>query len=351
LVHGIGLHPEEAWDESFIATIHAALQNYAPFKGLSEEDIEDRFLRFIPVSYDDIFEGFRARTADLMDSLEGGPSQGKDLKAAFKKIADSARKDDGAEKFFWESALDALLWQGLPAARDAVIARVNKELGDGLKQLNEEGPLSRANVIAHSLGTSVTHDALVSLRYMEGDEGLFKPDSFKWESVSMVANVSRLFECVVPPSTSAPEGAFDVYRSCLKPGAADSTCRKYLNFHHDIDPITWPRAFAPGNWPMSAYTDVATTRYKDLATVHDFELYFSDPSVHIPILRAIFRTEEVCSDDEVRAAWAAFNASHPNHATDEFDSLHALFNHDYDYKLTLPELAKFIVKVYQELNQ
>jgi hypothetical protein len=350
LVHGIGLHPASTWADSFKAAIHAALQNYAPFKGMSASNIESKFLVFIPVSYDDIFEGYRERTADLMQSLAGAPGVSQQLAGTFAEIAASAKKDGGAEKFFWESALDAVLWQGLPAARDAVIARVNDQIGKGLKKLNKEGPLSRANIIAHSLGTSVTHDALVCLRYMQDDEGLFKPDSFKWESVSMVANVSRLLECIVPPSTTAPDGAFDPYRSCLKPGSSDSTCRKYLNFHHDGDPITWPRGFSPANWPMDSFTDVTTSRYADIKTVHDFELYFSDPAVHIPILRAILRTEDLCTDDEVKAAFQAFNDAHPNHATDEFNSLHALFNNDYDYKMTLPELAQFILKVYEELN-
>jgi len=363
LFHGMGLHPKDEWAGSFKTTIHDALQNYAPFRGMSAASVEKQFLRFIPIGYDDIFQGFRKRTAELMGSIVGGPGVRAGVSAAFKKIADSAAAGQGAEKFFWESALDPVLWQGIPLARDAVIARVSKQIGDALKEMNDEGPLTRANVIAHSLGTSVAHDALVSLRFSAVDEILFKPDSFKWQSVSMVANVSRLLECVVPPakvssagspdvhSHNAPLDAFKVYRSCLRPGDTNSTCRKYLNFHHDGDPFTWPRAFTPPDWASPFYTEVTTSRFDDVRRVHDFELYFSDPAVHVQVLRAIFATDKLCTPAEVDAAVAAFNAKHPEHATTEFNSLHAIFDHDFDRELSLPKLAKFVVRVYQELNQ
>ncbi len=365
LVHGLGLHPAEDWDKSFKDTIHAALQNYAPFKGKSANDIEDEYLRFIPISYDDIFEGFRKRTKEMTASVAGGAGVGKTLADVFQKIADSAQATQGAEKFFWESALDPLLWKGWPLVRDAVIARVNKQFADGLREMNSEklkvGPFIGAHVIAHSLGSSVAHDALVCLRYSSVDEGLFEPHELMWDSVSMVANVSRLLECMVPPSKTtsaaspdvytnvAPADAFEVYSSCLRPDSPNSTCRKYLNFRHDGDPFTWPLSFSPPDW--TDYTDVTTSRFAELKTVHDFELYFSDPAVHVQVLRKIFGTNKLCTPAEVDDAVATFNASHPDHATDEFNKLHSLFGYDFNKSLSLTELATFILRVYQELNK
>lgn len=356
VVHGMGLHPTGTGLAPFREAILAALGQYAPFTGLEDEEIERTYLRLVPLSYDDIFEGYRTRWRDLGSAI--GAAQGlglPEVTQALEALGESAGSDATFDKILWEKVLDPLLWHVLPEARMAVIARVCKQMGDALVEWNDEMKSgkdkkeSRLHIVAHSLGTSVIHDALISLRFLDLPGNPVGGQGVRMQTVAMLANVSRLLEDRFDLGARAKSGAYDVYHSCLNPGAEDALCARYLNFHHKADPFTWPREFNP-IWADAVYKSVETARYKNLQDVHDFELYFSDPYVHVPLIRAIFRNLDYCTPDEVIAAVTSFKQEHPHVAGSEFDDLRELFHRDPDHKLSVRELVDYLVRAYRKLT-
>lgn len=256
LVHGVGKQPVGAdgratWAEPWKVALLEELCRYAPYDGLTPEEIEAEHLCFWPVSYDAVFEdGFRKVWGNAGDILTDTTVVLPAPVRAAVAWAVEGQADEDARTFFWEFALDALLWSTLGLAHAAVKARVAKQLVAGVRAMvRENGAADRAHIVAHSLGTSVVHDTLVALtRETALHEGVLDPSQFRWQSITMVANVSRLLESAVDVSPGAQARDFEAHRSIVRPDRHDSCCRAYLNVRHRMDPITWPRPFHP-DWP------------------------------------------------------------------------------------------------------
>lgn len=119
---------------------------------------------------------------------------------------------------------------------------------------------------AHSLGTSVAHDAPHALWTTEFAGGVrIDPADVKAAFVMMVANVSRLLQ------TDA-----DVLTSAVQTGQASNPERGCLNFltaRHALDPFTIPRMFDPMEWPDEE--TVNQGRYQSIRVNH-----FRDRNIH-----------------------------------------------------------------------
>ena len=350
LIHGIGKQPASSWSEGWQEAILQALRQYPPYDAQSPADLRQNAIRFVPVGYDHVFEGYRKRWVSLAGALNDSEVlQEGPLKDALSWIAND--HTPGLQDAFWTYALDAVLWLALPQARAAVIAAVLSQTVEGVKQmLNENGSADHAHWIAHSLGTSVLHDALVSLRFDERvHEGAFDPANFKWQSVSMVANTSRLLcaQKVLTPGMALDQ--LDPYRSLLKPGSAASIARSYHNFHHRLDPITWPMQFRPLDFVIG-YSDDETQHFLDPRHVHDFTHYLANPRVQLRLLRTMMGNHALGGGDVVRRIATDFIKQYPLTGADPFRELRGLFGDSTDNPLSVTDVARYLSHAFKALE-
>lgn len=351
LVHGVGKHPADTWAEPWKRVLIDKLRTFEPFAQKSHEEFERDSLRIVPVGYDAIFEGFRKRWKDLAGALVSSEFvAGSAAHGALAWVADQG--DDALQQVFWEKVLDALLWATHPQARAAVIARVNQQLVDGLLAMNAENQgENRAHILAHSLGTSVISDALIALHAAGGlHGGVLDAKRFQWRSLTMLANTSRLLEPRFDVSDEIDPADFKVYGSGLKPGSRTSIVKSYTNVRQRIDPITWPRRFQPMDWPNSAYADVETVHFDELAGVHDVETYVGNPFVHLPLFQTLMVNSRMGTPTEVERALKDLDRDFPRVADVEFPQLRGLIDLDPSRPISLRQLVEFLSKAYQELH-
>jgi hypothetical protein len=356
LVHGVGKHPADTWADSWKQVLIEKLKRFPPYSGMTNAHIEKEVLCFVPISYDSIFEGYRERWGTLAGALTATEFVSNPAAlTALQWVADQG-SDDVIQKVFWEKVLDVILWATNPQARAAVIAHVNKQLVDGLVQMNQEAkdrqeaPENRAHIVAHSLGTSVISDALIALNGAQSvHEGALDTSVFQWRSLFMVANTSRFLEPRFDVSDELDPADFKVHSSKLKPGSTDSIVLSYRNVHHKIDPITFPRPFGPPDWPPKVYRDIKLKRFKDPKKVHDFETYVSDFHFHRPLFQKIFGNNRIGNGmkDNLKAG---LNAELPMIADVEFPDLRELAKGDSGAIDDLRVLVQYLTDAFKELS-
>ena len=119
---------------------------------------------------------------------------------------------------------------------------------------------------------------------------------------------------------------------------------------HQIDPITWPRRFAPVDWSPSRYSDVMTMHFRNPAEVHDLTHYLENPQVHLPLLRLVVGRAGLGTSAEIRRVWDQFRSAHPLTASTAFADLKRLFGDDGERRLDVRELAEFLTRAYRVLT-
>ena len=351
LVHGVGQHAAEAWAAPWKRVLLDKLRNFAPYAERTPEELERDTIRFVPIGYDTVFEGFRARWRDLAGALASSDFLiGTSAHAALQWVAD--QDDDALKTVFWEKVLDAVLWATNPQARAAVIAHVNAQLVERLAEMNAENQgENAAHIVAHSLGTSVVSDALIALRAAGGVHGgALDARRFQWRSVTMLANTSRLLEPRFDVSDELDPADFKVYGSALKPGSRSSIVRHYTSVRHRIDPITWPRRFQPLDWQNTSFADVETVHFDELQGVHDFETYVRNPFVHLPLFQLVLGNSRLGKPEEVERALKDLDRDFPRVADVEFPQLRGLVDLDPNRPISLRKLVEFLCKAFKELR-
>ena len=354
LVHGVGRHEVgdgefAEWAAPWRDALITQLRRYAPYDQKTSEEIIADDICFWPVSYDAIFrENFQQVWGNLAGALVDNEIVGATpaLKSALESVANSESAED-IEKFFWDNALDAILWFTLGLAHASVKARVAKQLVEGIAAMADEnnGDMSRAHIVAHSLGTSVIHDTVVSLAH-ESDlhEGVLDPTNFSWQSITMVANTSRLLEAAVDISPGTSPSDFKAHTSICRPGQG-GIVDNYVNVRHQIDPITWPRMFSP-DW-ASGYREYRLDRFSDPKAVHDFEHYVQEPRLHRRMLRMFLGNLSLGDSDERKAAKADYEAEHPQSLSNLYQGLRDQLPNGAD--LNPVKIGKYLMSAYKEL--
>ena len=247
LVHGMGEMDPNKWHEPFTTAIISALKQYEPFVDKPPADIKAEDLKLIPITYDDVFSAYRDRWEDLsVDVADAVAAISPGIGKVFDELSESVNEVDGWKKFFWTHVLDPLLWYFFEDARMAVVARVNEQFITGLNDMINDENAGSAHVLAHSLGTSVTHDSLVALRHWSSAEGQFEPDKHVWHTVGMIANVGRLLEATFTLRQGVAASAFRVYKSALKPGVAGRLNALWIMY--------WPTRLTGKNMPTTSPT-------------------------------------------------------------------------------------------------
>jgi hypothetical protein len=302
LVHGMGDFAD-GWSASIQKQMADSYAAYAIARHLPFKD----FFQFEEITYNRRFDALRRRWRDDSAAVIALLKKGGLEKSAVNRLARASAAAGAEDEFLSTHVIDVLLYRFVPTVAEEtrnVVARRILETLMAAPVFDQP----RWSVIAHSLGTSVTHDALHAL-FTQGVQGQSLQGKTKAQLVTMVANVSRLLE----------ERQVDVYKSVVRPSAspAEGACHQYLNVRHDWDPIPRPREFRPlDDWP-----DVLTRTEKRFEAVtinafqnrniHGFGHYLANPKVHVALFRRLLPIEGAISDAELATAAALHEASTP----------------------------------------
>ncbi len=286
LVHGMG-DTRPGWSQDLQQLIRA---RYADFPGLNLLVPFDNNFTFSEINYNDKFDERRRAWAQNAQAVLGALAQN-GLDSGAVNLLTQYAAETGKDTFLNTHVLDVILYRFIPQIAEQVRAAVHKQILQTLTGQPQNETINWS-VIAHSLGTSVTHDTLHAMY----SSGTLPPSITRPKVVAMLANVSRVLE------TDA-----DVYTSQVFPSLdpAKGVCDYFLNARHEWDPIPVPKQFKPvDDWP-----DIETRRNNrfqnivinaiEAKNVHGFDHYLKNPKVHI----ALFRT--LTWDSLIDAAGAA----------------------------------------------
>jgi hypothetical protein len=296
LVHGMGVYDGNTWADEVKAVL---VEAYGHYPRLAANAFDDQF-EIVMVHYDPIFQEIVTRWQNDAKAIAPLASQvGASEVASMVGWLQTAGKTNG--NFIWSHAADVLLYRLSALVRERVKAAVAKQIVDGVQAQYDDAGTSRWSVIAHSLGTSVAHDALDMLA--TGDVpgaavNAFDPKHEQAVLVAMVANVSRVLETIP-----------DAYRSSVQPGKggqAGRCCRGFLNVRHFLDPFTIPRMFHPQDWPDADTAARKLYRYVEVqhvhqVNVHDICHYLRNPAAHIPLFRMLTSDASISAKQEADA--------------------------------------------------
>lgn len=302
LIHGVGQHSPD-WTDVAGGPAHAlraAAKNYAYFSTRAL----DEAVEFVPIRYDDIFDRILSGWAESGRKL-------REIGGAFSPMVDSGlmflgKADAGSPAIAVGG--DVPLYKGFRLFRHRVLMRVIAEMASTIATRTQVGAGTppRFHVIAHSLGTTVAHDAIHSLGTENWPEessaaerdpdgvrrdkdsfdsakasGVFRNGAFRLDSLFQVSNTSVLLHTT----------ATSPLQSIVRPGQYIQT---FFNVDHAFDPISKVRPFAiPGEW--GAMARQISVRHLYEANIHGFAHYLRHPQVHVSIFR------QLCPDFKLTA--------------------------------------------------
>jgi hypothetical protein len=235
LVHGMGAHLE-GWAEEIVEKLNTVARRYPAFRGprpvfvLAADARDPRItatgpqqIVVVPAGYD---QGFRDLLAEwdtdanalLRDRRGTVPPA---LDASMRALQGASELE---RNFLWSHVVDVVLYkyfaEQTTQARLAVMETVARVLAL---------PDTRVSVMAHSLGTAVSHDALSLLANGTFPEfSSIRPPGIRLANYIAVANVSRILEQKQPLD-------LDVYKSPVAPISVrgrDAYTERFLNFRH-----------------------------------------------------------------------------------------------------------------------
>lgn len=288
VIHGIGAHQSD-WAELPDGPIQTLAETARSYAYLRSHPLESR-VAFVAVQYDEIFRDTIARwQADAAELQRLDPSGG--LSAALGWLAGATETE---KTFWWSHLADLALYRFSPIYRQRVRIHVIDQIARRLEQALREDGAAAASVLAHSMGTAVTHDALHLLgtrRWGERANPL-NPRHWRFQHLFMVANTSRLLQ-------TDDDGMAKAYDSIVRPGATEdpnSYTATYFNVRHEADPVPYPGMFEPVDWPPNRYTSLVVQHYW-APNVHGLSHYLRNPRVHIPVFQKLVGPRAVAPDE------------------------------------------------------
>ncbi|HVS09366.1 MAG TPA: hypothetical protein VMS76_05775 [Planctomycetota bacterium] len=287
LVHGMGRHAPQAWAESVVAKLEESAQRYPFFQGRSLA----QWAEFVPIDYDERITGVLRTWQDSAGPVSAfAAAQDLDFAGGLDWLDGIAAED---ADFYWTHIADVVIYRLFRLYRERIRISVVDQIATVLAREFDQHGGATASVIAHSLGTAVTHDALCKLG---GAPPANLPNTlahphWAFKHIFMLANTSRVLQ-----------SDFKAYTSIVRPGPANSAqayCSRFHSFHHELDPFTIPRRFAPSNW-STLYRGEELGHFREW-NVHGFGHYLDNPRCHVPILRAITRSDAITAAEAGRA--------------------------------------------------
>lgn len=299
VVHGMGSYPA-GWEGEIRTKLESVAQRYAAFRA-DPASLWQR-VELVPVGYDDLLRG----TPEKPGLLERWKQEAGGLLAfaGANKLPSVGSLDwleplaTQDQEFFWERVADVVAYRFFGLIRDAIRVHVARQILDELVPEGATPDLAarsfeRGTILAHSLGTAVTHDALSLLgtTRFEGHANVFSPPMCRFRAVFQLANVSRVLANDIPLDGSIVHGG--------PVGDAGSDCTRFASFRHKLDPFCLVR-------PFRLEADARFNTLRTLAhfqdwNLHGFGHYLDHPHVHVPLLNAALG-EDAITGDEYAAA-------------------------------------------------
>jgi hypothetical protein len=277
IVHGMGRHPD-GWSKDPWTKLKEVSKRYRFFQDQNLEDLVEP----IPITYDNHIVAALRRWEQLGSEFATFAKQNELRIAGSLDWLEGIGADDS---FLLSNVADVLIYHLFKLEQGRIQDSVKLQFARRIQQLRDQAT-AEFSVLAHSLGTSVMHDALAELgsaETIDGKVNTFRAGNFSFRSIHTIANVSRLLQ-------SEPQA----YRSIIRPGDRDSTssyCQRMHSYRHELDPFLLPKPFEPIGWPPE-FTSATVRHYHDW-NIHGFEHYLENPRVHIPILAAVTRASAI----------------------------------------------------------
>jgi len=286
-VHGMGSYvnasgtPNHSWSK---AAVKALKEKYNEYAILKLAPFDDRF-DIVHINYDTEFHKLLKRWDDEGQTiLASGDASGSEVTKLLAWLQGGSQLDDN---FAWTHVSDVILYGFFSLVRQRIKIHVANQFRNALAP-NADGAVTSWSVIAHSLGTIVTHDVLHALDSTTPNQaGVSILDSMVPSAnvVAMIANITKIMENDV-----------DVYESLVVPSSAvqmQSACFSYLSCINQFDPFVIPDPFDPAGhtpWDVAlaneTFLDIETENVHEL-NVHAFANYIINPAVHIPLLERL----------------------------------------------------------------
>lgn len=331
VVHGIGEYDEQ-WLSDKSGAVHALREAAKEYPFFQTTPLENH-VEFVPIVYDDVFQRITRHWSDLAEDLKSSIPIMPGLADEVLSFVEELDEDDW-EKVF---AADAVLYWGFRLFQQRVSLRVIAQIVDKVAETIAAGnERPDYHILAHSLGTAVSQDALhhlgtetwleslaarhaaetnaevkaeqaalieavEQLRQNFGESNPFAPSLFSFESVTMISNVSGLIFSNDGPATSI-----------VRPGTASehsAYTKTYINANHVADPVSIVSNFeAPVDWDFaSGYRDLDFEHFipddnirgvTDVATrIHSAAHYIAHPNLHLRLLTMYVDPYRTTSDD------------------------------------------------------
>ena len=263
LVHGIGDH-KKGWSKPVVKYLDTVGERYASVEG----PISDQVV-FKEIAYGDVFDKQLARWDADVDAVaaNGIVPQAKDAVAWMDGITEGG--------FVWTHLGDVVLFlsrKTRAAAVSEVVAQMARAIAD------ENDPDTEFSIIAHSMGTAMTMEAVNALATpIPGIDWTGLPPDFRFREVMMLSNTSRFLQ--------RPDLRADI-ESRLLPKKLRTTglCSTYRNVFHQRDPVSWVRRFSLTATTDAGYLAVPIEHYH-ARNIHGFTHYLEHPAVHGAVLR------------------------------------------------------------------
>ena len=264
VIHGMGTHEENGVIKEVTDGLNEAAKNL----GLADFDISDR-LEFVEYNYSSFLDEIRQRDAEHASSISEHLTflQGLGLGEEIVNEMTGLLADFNEDEMLYTHWLD-VIYYGLMFWGERIRVDFAKKINDVMITANEGA--KDVHIIAHSLGTAITHDTLVKLYRGDVDITTMVPgldiNKFKIKSLWTVANVSRLLfllNDIKDPNESIVDAS---YTGC---------CDHFVNVRNYFDPFTW---FKQYNNDVGDYQLIEIDTIRILNT-HDLTEYMASPDV------------------------------------------------------------------------
>jgi hypothetical protein len=332
-LHGMGQH-NAGWIHAQHGPRTVLAEEAARYPGFDGPDALDDAVECVEIRYDDVFAGILGQWSALAGQFQGRLPEA--TPGAVEGVGDWLSNASDPDDWFASHVLDVLLYHQFALVRRIVQLKVASLMMKhiGAREADRPGE-TRYVLAAHSLGTTVAHDAIQrmvttewlrnaedALDALDGQgigEGVtaadlqagierfgrapFAPGLFRFDAIFQIANTSRLL---------ARTARGNPYRSAVRPMFSSrdprgNACRRFVNVDHFLDPVSKVRRFrAEEAWPRAATygtaKDLFNVRHVHDINVHALEHYLVHPAVHAEILFEAARTR--FSSDDYDAALA-----------------------------------------------
>ena len=261
LVHGMGTHPVENMSRDFKTGLTEAANGF----GASDFDL-DEHVELVEFNYSENLDAIRTKLAEQADSIlqhfKGMPGQDSALNLVRRLINYQSNLDE--DEMIYTHWLDVLLYGATFYGE-----QLRVELSTKINNLKARAAGRDIHIVAHSLGTALTHDTLNKLYRDEGtiNDRIpdLKPGIDNIKCLWSFASVNRL--------VSLLNGVSDT-KSVVRSGPRGCTDYLYC-IRHELDPFTWYRQWKPN---IENGRNFTTKVVRNINT-HSFREYVADPDV------------------------------------------------------------------------